>query len=99
MKNNLSSFFAKFLLFGLLLTASCEIRDIEDLQAPSFPNTAEVFIDDFTGDLDYAAFGSSDVSAFQVDREVTFDGSRQSMRFAVPDADSPQGAFCRGYVF
>ncbi|GAB4398222.1 MAG: hypothetical protein OHK0053_16430 [Microscillaceae bacterium] len=83
----------------MLLTASCEIRDIEDLQAPSFPNTAEVFIDGFTGDLEYAAFGGSDVTAFQVDGEVTFDGSQQSMRFAVPDANSPQGAFAGGMFF
>jgi hypothetical protein len=77
----------------------CETRDIDELQPVSFPNTPDVFIDDFTGDLQYAAFGGSDVTAFQVDREVTYNGSRQSMRFAVPDNDSPLGAFAGGVFY
>ncbi|OJJ21701.1 hypothetical protein BKI52_14450 [marine bacterium AO1-C] len=92
----------KFALLSLLLMlgfVGCQERKLEDLQPLSFPNTAEVFIDDFTGDLNYAAFGGSDVTAFQVDKEVTYNGSTQSMRFAVPDSDSPSGAFAGGVFF
>ncbi len=80
----------------VLTTVGCRKRDIADLQAPSFPSTAEVFIDDFTGDLAYAAFGGSDVRSFQVDNQVTYGGTRQSMRFEVPDANSPNGSYAGG---
>lgn len=80
----------------ILLGTSCKKREVADLQAPSFPSTAEVFIDDFTGDLVYAAFGGSDVKAFQVDNQVSYGGTRQSMRFEVPDANSPNGSYAGG---
>jgi hypothetical protein len=81
------------------LVAGCEIRDITELQRPSFPATPDVFRDDFTGDLAYAAFGGSDVKAFQVDTRETYGGTLQSMRFAVPDANSPEGAYAGGVFF
>lgn len=92
------------LLLGLtgsviLLGLGCEKRDLADLQNPEFPTTAEVFIDDFTSDLAYAAFGGSDVKAFQVDNQVSYGGTRQSMRFEVPDANSPNGSYAGGVFF
>ena len=92
----------KFTLLSLFLMlgfVGCQERKLEDLQPLTFPNTAEVFIDDFTGDLKYAAFGGSDVMAFQIETKETFNNSPQSMRFAVPDADSPSGAFAGGVFF
>ncbi len=99
MKNKKSIFNIKFALVGLLIILGCETRKIEDLQPLSFPNTAEVFIDDFTGDLAYAAFGGSDVKAFNVDNQVSYNGTRQSMRFDVPDANSPNGSYAGGVFF
>lgn len=99
-KNN--SFFpviSSILAAAILLFSGCKKRDIADLQTPSFPNTAEVFIDDFTSDLAYAAFGGSDVKAFQVDNQVTYGSTRQSMRFEVPDANSPNGSYAGGVFF
>ncbi len=98
MKKNQSINNVLFLLIGLatLMGMGCQKRDISDLQSPSFPNTAEVFIDDFTADLTYAAFGTSDVKAFQVDNQVSYGGTRQSMRFDVPDANSPNGSYAGG---
>ncbi|MGB5008114.1 MAG: hypothetical protein WBO39_14335 [Ferruginibacter sp.] len=69
------------------------------MQAPTFPNTAEVFIDDFTSDLAYAAFGGSDVKAFHVDNQVTYGGTKGSMRFEVPDANSPNGSYAGGVFY
>lgn len=83
----------------ILFFTGCKKRDVLDLQSPSFPNRAEVFIDDFTPDLAYAAFGGSDVKAFQVDNQVSYGGTRQSMRFEVPDANSPQGSYAGGVFF
>ena len=74
----------------------CKKRDMADLQNAEFPTTAEVFIDDFTADLAYAAFGGSDVKAFQVDSQTTYRNTKQSMRFEVPDANSPGGSYAGG---
>ncbi|TAE16128.1 MAG: hypothetical protein EAZ95_07960 [Bacteroidetes bacterium] len=99
MKKYQSIFNIKYALLGLIILLGCQKRKVEDLQPLSFPTTAEVFIDDFTGDLAYAAFGGSDVKAFQVDHQVTYNNTRQSMRFEVPDANSPNGSYAGGVFF
>lgn len=88
-----------FTLLLIMLFAGCKKRDISELQNVAYANTAEVFIDDFTGDLAYGAFGGSDVKAFQVDIKETYGGTKASMRFAVPDENSPQGAYAGGAFF
>ncbi len=85
-----------FAAFALLLISGCKKRDVSDIQDLTFPTTAEVFIDDFTSDLAYAAFGTSDVKAFQVDRQVGYNNTAASMRFDVPDANSPNGSYAGG---
>jgi hypothetical protein len=101
MKKNQSIFkgFFGLLALAILFVAGCKKRDVADLQNPEFPNTADVFIDDFTSDLAYAAFGGSDVKAFQVDNQVSYGGTKQSMRFDVPDANSPNGSYAGGVFF
>lgn len=78
----------------MLTVAACK-RDLDDLEPAAFPTTAEVFIDGFSAGLSYAAFGGSKVTAFDVDTEVKYKGSA-SMKFAVPDAGDPQGAYAGG---
>ena len=75
----------------------CE-RDIADLELASFSTNGDVFIDGFSGGLDYAAFGDSDVTAFDVDNEITYAGSA-SMRFDVPDVGDPAGPYAGGLFF
>lgn len=87
------------LLIFLISSYGCNDRSVDGLSSPSFPANGKVFIDDFTGDLIYAAFGGSDVKAFQVDYETTYNNSRASMRYEVPDANSPQGAYAGGAYF
>ena len=87
------------LVIILSLFMSCGDRSVDGLSSPTFPAKGEVFIDDFTSDLIYAAFGGSDVKAFQVDYETTYNNSRASMRYEVPDANSPQGAYAGGAYF
>lgn len=99
MKSHLSIFNIKLALIASILMLGCEPRKLSDLKPLSYPGTAEVFIDDFTSDLAYAAFGGSDVKAFQVDNQVTYNGTRQSMRFDVPDANSPNGSYAGGVFF
>lgn len=89
-------------ILGLLLVlvaTSCSDRMVDGLSAPSFPERGQVFIDDFESDLIYAAFGGSDVKAFQVDYTTTYNASKASMRYEVPDANSPQGAYAGGAYF
>ena len=82
----------------IMITAiSCK-RDLEDLDPAEFPTTPEVFIDGFSAGLNYGAFGGSKVTAFDVDTEVKYRGS-SSMKFAVPDAGDPQGAYAGGAYF
>ena len=83
----------------LLLNTGCEKRELSELQSPTFAKTADVFIDDFTGDLAYAAFGGSDVTAFKVDNKETYTGTKASMRFEVPDANSPNGSYAGGVFY
>ena len=88
--------FYMLLAFIVLAGVSCKKRDISELEATTFPARAEVFIDDFTPDLTYDAFGGSDVKAFQIDKKETYEGSAASIRFAVPDENDPAGAYAGG---
>ncbi len=98
MKNQLLArlLFQGFLASSILWGFGCEKRGLEDLEKISFPSKGEVFLDDFTPDLAYAAFGGSNVRAFQVDKLVTYNETQQSMRFDVPDANSPTGSYAGG---
>jgi hypothetical protein len=78
----------------MLMVISCK-RDLADLEPAAFPSTAEVFIDGFSAGLNYSAFGGSKVTAFDVDTEEKYKGSA-SMKFAVPDAGDPKGAYAGG---
>jgi len=79
----------------MLIATGCE-RDFADLEPATFPTNGDVFIDGFTGGLDsYDAFGGSDVTAFNVDNEVTYQGNA-AMRFAVPDEGAPLGSYAGG---
>ena len=87
--------------FGLLLiliVPGCE-RAVSDLEEPGFPTNPNVFIDGFSGGLNYAAFGGSVPAAFQVDTDITFENSQSSMRFEVPDVNDPRGAYAGGTFF
>jgi hypothetical protein len=80
----------------LLVFAGCDRDNIEGLELASFPINGEVFIDGFSGGLQYAAFGDSDVTAFQIDTDITYDNSAASMVFAVPDFGDPAGPYAGG---
>ncbi len=100
MKANIFIRFSQYFILGLLLIAalSCE-RNIEDLQPATYPRNPDVFIDGFSPGLNYAAFGGSVPTAFDVDREVTYNNSPMSMRFEVPDVNDPRGAYAGGAFF
>lgn len=91
------SAFGVLVLLAMLTGISCK-RDLSDLEPPTYPTTPEVFIDGFSAGLNYGAFGGSKVTAFDVDTEVKYKGSA-SMKFSVPDAGDPKGAYAGGAYF
>lgn len=81
----------------LISTLSCK-RMEEDLRPATFPNTPEIFIDEFSAGLQYDAFGESKVTAFTVDENVSFEDAigTSSMRFDIPNEGDPEGSFAGG---
>lgn len=96
-KNNFSTFGLLSLLM-LLTVFACNRRDFDELEPASFPVDGNIFIDGFSAGLQYAAFGGSNVTAFDVDREVKYAGT-ESMKFEVPDAGNPNGSYAGGAFF
>lgn len=82
-----------FLTFSL----GCE-RTLDELEPATFPADGNVFLDGFSAGLQYAAFGGSDVTAFQAVDEGAYEGT-SVMRFSVPDFDDPKGAYAGGTFF
>ena len=98
MKNIFKQIFLKSAIaLSMLLVLGCQ-RDISELEQPGFSTNPDVFIDDFSSGLNYAAFGGSAPKAFQVDSQVKYAGTK-SMRFEVPDYGSPDGAYAGGTFF
>ena len=92
--------FNKYLLFAIVSCISifftgCE-KYSDDLSQLTRPKNGDVFLDAFTPGMNYAAFGGSVVTAFQVDNEVTYNKSTTSMRVDVPRVDDPQGSYAGG---
>lgn len=87
------------ILLGLMCTlvTSCERGLSDDVEFATFPKNPEVFIDGFSGGLQYLPFGGSKLDAFKVDTEVRYAGTA-AMRFDVPNVGDPGGAFA-GAIF
>ena len=81
----------------LIFTMGCE-RESDELRPATYPNTPEIFIDGFSGGLEYAAFGDSKLTAFTVDTEESYEGTigTSSMRFDVPNFGDPEGSYAGG---
>ncbi|MBX2826711.1 MAG: hypothetical protein KTR22_01020 [Flavobacteriaceae bacterium] len=78
----------------VVIGSSCE-PDESSLTEATFPNIPEIFIDGFSAGLQYDAFGTSKVTAFQVDADMVFEGSL-AMRFDIPNTSDPEGGFAGG---
>jgi hypothetical protein len=99
MKNRQFIYLKTALLLGFIFTVAlgCEREVSDDVEFASFPATAEVFVDGFSGGLEYLPFAGSVLDAFTVDDEIKYKGST-SMRFDVPNVGDPAGAFA-GAIF
>jgi hypothetical protein len=86
-----------FTMMSALFFTSCE-RDPNVLEPADYPVDPEVFIDGFSAGLNYAAFGGSKVTAFDVVNDIKYSGT-SSMRIEVPDFEDPNGAYAGGAYF
>ncbi len=86
-----------FLFALLMITASCEREISDDVVEATFNSSAEVYIDGFSGGLEYYPYADSQQEAFSVDTEVKYSGS-SSMRFDVPNVGDSRGAYA-GAIF
>ena len=73
MKNRTFLYFKNTVLTGavLLLMTACEREYSDRVDFATFPNSPEVFIDGFSGGLEYFPFDGSKLDAFTVDNDVT----------------------------
>ncbi len=92
------------LSFVLILVSGCDddtwplSREVSDeVDFAKFGNNPEIFIDGFSGGLEYLPFSGSKLDAFSVDSEVKYAGTA-SMRFDVPNVGDPSGSFA-GAIF
>ncbi|MBL7977696.1 MAG: hypothetical protein JNN12_05085 [Bacteroidetes Order II. Incertae sedis bacterium] len=81
-----------------LLLSGCQ-NDDSVFTAATYPNNPDVFLDSFSGGLNYAAFSGTVPTAFQVDKKVTYNNTAQSMRFDVPNAGDRLGTYAGGAFF
>lgn len=96
-KFHLSSPISFILAYSCFLFSGCERPIPDDLEPAKFPSTSAVFIDGFSGGLEYRPFAGSKLDAFAVDDQVFYDGTA-SMRFDVPNFGDPEGSFA-GAIF
>lgn len=88
---------AVLLVYCTIVLTGCDRELSDDVKPATFPATAEVFIDGFSGGLEYRPFAGSKFDAFTVDTETFYQGSA-SMRFDVPNVGDPDGGFA-GAIF
>ncbi|MCJ7467899.1 MAG: Ig-like domain-containing protein [Maribacter sp.] len=99
MKSKKNGYLKTTLLLGFIFTVvtSCEREISDNVEFATFPKNAEVFIDGFSGGLQYFPFLGSKFDAFSVDTEVKYKGEA-SMRLDVPNFGDPSGAYA-GAIF
>ncbi|XOV93540.1 MAG: Ig-like domain-containing protein [Bacteroidota bacterium] len=95
---NLNQIFKTILFLGLVSIAfACEWTPSDEAEMASYPKNGEIFIDGFSGGLEYFPFAGSKLDAFSVDTETYYEGTA-SMRFDVPNGDDPNGNYA-GAIF
>jgi hypothetical protein len=87
-----------FLLCLLFITAvGCERELSDDVEIATFGTNPEVYIDGFSGGLEYYPYADSKFDAFTVEEGIIYEGT-SSMRFDVPNVGDPDGAYA-GAIF
>ena len=96
-KNTYSKITLLFVFAVFATIVSCERELSEDVEFAGFGTNSEVYIDGFSGGLEYLPFGGSVLNAFSVDEETKYEGT-SAMRFDVPRVGDPAGSYA-GAIF
>jgi len=87
-----------FLLCLLFIAAvGCERELSDDVEIATFGTNPEVYIDGFSGGLEYYPYADSKFDAFTVEEGIIYEGT-SAMRFDVPNVGDPDGAYA-GAIF
>lgn len=78
-----------------MMAAGCTRALDTDILA-TYPDIAEVFLDEFASDMDFQAWGKA--TNFSIDYDEKYEG-RSAMRIEVPVPSDPQGNFAGGIFF
>ena len=99
MKTNKYNYLKIIFFFGLILitVTSCERERTEGTEFATLGTNPEVYIDGFSGGLEYYPYADSQQEAFSVDTETKYSGT-SSMRFDVPNVGDARGAYA-GAIF
>ena len=99
MKNIKYNYSKTFFLLGLFCIAAigCERELSDDVIDATFSDNGDVFLNTFSGGLDYFPYADSKFTAFTVETTVVYSGSA-SMRFDVPNVGDFEGAYA-GAIF
>jgi len=97
--NRITIISIRIALLGLIsfILSNCERSFSDEVDFARFSTNPEIFIDGFSGGLNYFPFGGSKLDAFSVDINTKYSGTT-SMRFDVPNVGDPAGAFA-GAIF
>ena len=98
MKKIKSNYIVSALLTGFVLISavSCK-KDTGNMElATNYPTTPEIFIDAFSRDLKFDAWGK--VTNFDIDYAVKYKGTA-SMKVSVPNASDPAGNYAGGVFY
>lgn len=94
-KSSLATSGAAFLVLGGSALIGCSERDLDSLGPAPAPSSGDVFLDGFTGGVEYQAFGGSKVDALDIDDTGGRAGS-PSLKFTIPLPNDPAGSYAGG---
>jgi hypothetical protein len=80
-----------------IIAVGCERELSDDVELATFGTDPEVYIDGFSGGLEYYPYADSKFDAFTVEEGIIYEGT-SAMRFDVPNVGDPDGAYA-GAIF
>lgn len=95
MKNKIN-FSGKLLIAAAFLSLVGCTRDIDTEVLATYPDISEVFMDDFTSDLQFQAWGK--VTNFSISTETKYEGT-SSMQIEIPKPSDPMGSWAGGTFY
>jgi hypothetical protein len=82
---------------ALVALGSCE-RDLAGLEEAGNPSNGDVYLDAFSGGMDFAAFANTKLDAIYNDPVEKYEGT-QSLRVTVPNPGNPAEQFAGGALY